>query len=67
MEVIDMAEVAGYITTVVAGIVGVVVVANMLTPAIDATNSTGIAILAPAIVGTTLGAGLIMFVLRTFF
>jgi hypothetical protein len=60
-------EVAAYITSVVGGIVGIVVVANMLGPAIEATNATGVAILAPAIVGTVLGAGLIMFILRTFF
>lgn len=61
-----MKGVAGYIASVIGGIVAVVVVANMLQPAIDAGNATGISILSPLIMGTVLGAGLILFVVRTF-
>jgi hypothetical protein len=56
-----------YLTSVIGGIVGIVVVANLISPAVTAANSTGVAILAPIVVGSVLGAGLIMFIVRTFF
>jgi len=51
-----MMDVKGYVTAIVTGLVGVVVAANLITPLLNATGSTGIGILSDPIVGTIVGA-----------
>ena len=61
-----MMDVKGYVTAIVTGLVGIIVAANLLTPLLNATTGTGIGILAAPIVGTIVGAGILLVILGIF-
>ena len=64
MQMVDIKEyVTGFITAIVAFLIAVNVVPLLMS---TVGNITGIPLLSSALVGTIVGAGLIMFLLKTF-
>jgi uncharacterized membrane protein YeaQ/YmgE (transglycosylase-associated protein family) len=61
-------EVKSYVKAFVAGIVGIVVAVNLVPPLLNATNSVSgdVPILASSIVGTVVGAGILLVILEIF-
>ena len=63
-----MEEVKEYVTGFVFGIVGFVIVVQLIPIGLDALNVSGLpAILSATLIGTILGAGVVLFVMRVFF
>jgi len=61
-------EVKSYVKAFVAGIVGIVVAVNLVPPLLNATGSVSgdVPILANSIVGTVVGAGILLVILEIF-
>jgi len=61
-------EMKSYVKTFVGGIVGVVITANLILPLLNATNqvATQVPLLAAPIVGTVVGAGVLLLIVDMF-
>jgi len=61
------ADVRGYITGFITSIIAVVIAVQLIPTLMTAVgNVTGVPLLSVALVGTVVGAGIILFILKTF-
>jgi len=61
-------EIKEYVTGFVFSIIGVTVAVNLIPVLLDALNVTGLpALLSATLVGTIVGAGVLLFIVRAFF
>jgi hypothetical protein len=62
---VDVREyVTGFVSAIIAVTIGITLTVTALLPAV--TNATGIPLLSVTLVGTIVGAGLLLFILRVF-
>jgi len=60
-------EMRAYVSSFITSIVAVVVAVQLIPTLLDAVNNvTGIALLSAALVGTIVGAGIVLFIMRAF-
>lgn len=62
-----MADVKGYVTGFITAIIAVVIAVNLIPTLIQAVgNVTGVPLLTTALVGTIVGAGIVLFITKVF-
>jgi hypothetical protein len=60
-------DVTSYVTGFIGAMIGVIIAINLVTPLLtEVANVTGVPLITTAIVGTVVGAGILLFIVKNF-